>query len=205
MLSSLKKRGLISETEKSGIKYFSAESPERLFTLGRETREKIDVNLTVLTSMLPEFLSLYKSGDVRKPRVRFYEGKKGHWNVYEGILNDKPKELLVLVNYQEFKKLIDLKYEKEWIVKRIALGINLRWLDFDSKEMRLERQDSADKLRQIKFLPNDYKTSGGLFIYQHKLILLSTTEEFMAVVVESSEFAGFGKMIFEVLWKTAGR
>ncbi|EKE14232.1 MAG: Transcriptional regulator, TrmB [uncultured bacterium] len=205
MLTSLKNRGLISEVEKSGVKYFSAESPEKLLSLGKETKEKIETNLTMLQSFLPNFLSLYKTGETRKPKVRFYEGKKGYLSVYKGILEDKPKEFLAIVNYAEFKKLVDVQYEEAWVKQRIKLGIKLRWLDFDSPSLRQERQEKNKKLRQIKFLPNKYKCSGGLFIYPHKLIFFSTSEEFMAVVIENEELAKFSRMVFELLWKFVGK
>ncbi|TSC52911.1 MAG: Transcriptional regulator, TrmB [Parcubacteria group bacterium LiPW_72] len=201
MLDTLKKRGLISETEKGGVKYFTAESPEKLLVLGQQTKGMIENNLLNLKNLLPEFLSLYKTGTVRKPRVRFYEGKPGYLNVYDQILEDLPKEVLIILNYKELTKIIDARYEADWIKRRVKLGIKLRWLDWDSEMMWKERAKSTHKLREIKFLPDQYKTSGGIFIYQHKFIFLSTTEDFMAVVVENEEFTALAKMMFELLWK----
>ncbi|HBH46811.1 MAG: hypothetical protein A2445_04710 [Candidatus Jacksonbacteria bacterium RIFOXYC2_FULL_44_29] len=205
MLASLKKRGLISEVEQRGVKYFAAESPETLLALGEETKKAIDTNLLDLKSLLPEFLSLYKTGAVRKPRVRFYDGQAGHLNVYEQILKNQPREVLIILNYEELTKIIDAEYEADWIKRRIESGIKLRWLDFDSKMMRAERADSSSKLREIKFVPDEWRRSGGIFIYQHKFIFLSTTKEFMAVVIENEEFTALAKMMFELLWKFVGR
>ena len=71
--------------------------------------------------------------------------------------------------------------------------------------MRAERADSSSKLREIKFVPDEWRRSGGIFIYQHKFIFLSTTKEFMAVVIENEEFTALAKMMFELLWKFVGR
>jgi len=176
-----------------------------LLALGEETKKAIDTNLLDLKSLLPEFLSLYKTGAVRKPRVRFYDGQAGHLNVYEQILKNQPREVLIILNYEELTKIIDAEYEADWIKRRIESGIKLRWLDFDSKMMRAERADSSSKLREIKFVPDEWRRSGGIFIYQHKFIFLSTTKEFMAVVIENEEFTALAKMMFELLWKFVGR
>lgn len=205
MLAVLKEKGLISEVERRGVKYFSAESPEKLLDLGEETKAKLEKTLGTIKSQMPELLSLFQTGAVRKPRVRFYEGKKGYLSVYEGILDDKPKEFLVIVDYAQFKKLLDEKYEEAWIKRRIELGVIVRWLDFDSPAMRRERDDTTKTLRSIKFLPDEYKCDGGVFAYNNKLIFLSTKEEFMAIVIESEEFAGLGKTLFEILWKFAAK
>ncbi len=205
MLSSLKRQGLVSEVEKRGIKYFSAESPAKLIDLCQESKKALEGNIINLQSLLPEFLSLYKTGAIKKPRLRFYEGKRGYMHVYEEILDDQPDEVLVILHYQELLEVIDQKYEQEWIGRRIKMGIRLRWLDYDSAEMREEQAGSELKLRQIKFLPDEYKTSGGIFIYQHKFVFLSTSEEFMAVVIENEEFTRLAKMIFEMLWKFVGK
>lgn len=205
MLTFLKNRGLVSFVEKSGVKYFSAESPEKLFSLGHEVKEKIETNLSLLESLLPEFLSLYKSGETRKPKVKFYEGKKGYLSVYEGILEDKPKEFLSIIDYVKFNKLLDQKFEDEWTKRRINMGIKLKWLDFNSEMLRKMKRESAKALRQIKFLPDKYRSLGGLFIYQNKFILITTSEQFQAVVIENKEFAELGKMIFELLWRFVGK
>lgn len=203
-LASLKEKGLITGVEKSGVKYFSSESPQKLFQLGEEAKKKLEANLLNFGSLLPEFLSRYHTGSIRKPRVKFYESRLGYLSVYNGILEDKPHEFALIINYQEFTKLIDKKFEKEWIEKRIKLGIKIRWLDFDSELMRLERE-KKEMLREIKFLPKEFQCPGGVFIYNHKLIFLSTGEEFMAIVIENEEFARLGLMIFEMLWRFVGK
>ena len=204
VLESLKQKGLIAQVEKGGVKYFSAESPQKLFTLGEDAKKSIDANLTRLNALLPEMLSLHHTGAVRKPRVRFYEGKKGYLSVYNGILEDKPKDFALIINYLEFVKFIDKKFEDIWIQKRIKLDIQIRWLDFGSAEMRVER-DKKEMLREIKFLPDEFRCPGGVFMYKQKFIFLSTGEEFMAVVVENEEFARLGLMLFEMLWRFVGR
>jgi hypothetical protein len=66
--------------------------------------------------------------------------------------------------------------------------------------MKKERDDTTKTLRSIKFLPDEYNCGGGVFVYNDKLIFLSTKKEFMAVVIENTEFARLGKMFFEMLW-----
>lgn len=200
MLASLKERGVISEVEKRGVKYFTADSPEKLIVLGKESQKRLETSIGELTANLPMFFSLYKTGTAYKPRVQFYEGRQGYLNVYNKILEDKPNDIALIVNYIDFTKLLDARFEEDWIKKRVELGIHLRWLDFDSKEMRAVRFREK-VLREIKFLPDEYRCGGGIFVYQHKIILLSTGDEFMAIIIENQEFAQLARVVFEMLWK----
>lgn len=204
LLESLKQKGLISETEKSAVKQFNVESPEQLLRLGEENKKKISETVAQINGIIPELLSQYKTTEKHKPLVRFYQGKNGYLNVYETILGEKPKEFLVLMDYEPFKKLVDEVYEREWVKKRIALGIHIRWLAFETLEMKKE-QEQKEMSREIRFLPKSYIASGGVIAYNEKLIFLSTGNEFMAVVIESNEFSNLAKTLFEILWGFVGK
>ncbi len=193
LIGELKEKGLATETKKGVKTYFLAESPDNLLAFS-EKRHKM------LEQALPELKSIYNVGG-EKPKVRFYEGKDGYSTVYKNILKDEPKELLVIASYENWLKHIDWEFEEEWTKERIAMGIKLRWLDFKTKKVEERAKEGKEGSREIRFLPKDFPFTSNMFIYEGKIIIMSgRAKEFMAVVVENSEFSQMFKQLFEMLW-----
>lgn len=190
----LKERGLVAQSKKAKKTMFIAESPDNLLLFSQKKHEAIK-------QALPELKSIYNKAGNEKPKVRFYEGKDGYTAVYENILRDKPKEILAIVSYDDLCRHLDQEYEKEWIEKRVKLGIKLRWLDFKTKTTEKMQRQGKGALREIRFLPSNFKFASSMFIYNDKIILMSgKAKEFAAVVIENSEFAQAQKQLFEILW-----
>lgn len=192
-IEGLKQKGLVSQTKKGKKTFFAAESPERLVQLSERRHQQ-------LKKALPELKSIYNIAGA-KPKLMFYEGREGYLAVYENILKDKPKELLVIASYADFCRHIDADYEEDWIKRRVKTGIKLRWLDSETKLTRLMQAEDKKSLREIRFLPKGFSFTSTMFIYQDKVIIVSGKQkEFMAVVIENSEFYQMFKQLFEMLW-----
>jgi sugar-specific transcriptional regulator TrmB len=193
-LEGLKEKGLVSQTKKDKKTFFAAESPENLVRLSWQHYQQIKKSL-------PELKSIYNTSDT-KPKVMFYEGREGYISVYENILKDEPKELLAIVSYDDFCRHLDYQYEQEWIERRIEKKITLRWLDFRTPKTEAMKKEGRKALREIRFLPKDFSFTSSMFIYENKLILMSGKQkEFMAVVIENTEFSQMFKQSFEMLWQ----
>ncbi len=195
-METLKEKGLASES-KQGLKTFLvASDPENLIHLYGKRLKR-------LKQVLPELKSVYNTSDV-KPKIKFYEGREGYVSVYEGVIKDSPKELLVIMSYDDFYRHLDPQYEKEWIRRRAEKDIKLRWLVF--KTIRTMSMKAEDKklLRQTRFLPPGFSFTSGLFIYSDKIITISGKQrEFTAVVMENTEFYQMFRQFFEMIWQRA--
>jgi len=194
LIDSLKQKGLVSETQKGAKTYFNATDPESLLLLSGQ-------RLHELKRVLPELKSIYNAA-ANKPKVKFYEGQEGYLTVYENILKDSPKELLVISSYDDFCKHIDEKYEADWTQRRIDKKIYLRWLDFKTPLTEKMHAGDRESYREIRFLPDEFKFQSIMFLYGQKVILVSGQQtEFNAVVIENTEFAKMWQQIFEMLWQ----
>ncbi len=118
VIESLQAKGLVSQSKKAKKTVWLAEDPESLVALSEERAQ-------ALKKALPELKSIFNIPGA-KPKVRFYEGKEGYLMVYESILKDCSKELLVIASYEDFLKHIDTQYENNWTKKRIEKKIFLR-------------------------------------------------------------------------------
>lgn len=193
VIEGLKEKGLVSQSKKAKKTMFVAESPDSLLALSQKRHE-------ALKQAIPELKSIYNvAGD--KPKVRFYEGKEGYLTVYENILKEKPKELLVIASYEDFKKHIDERYEDGWTQRRIKQGTFLRWLDFKTPSVKAKASEGKKGLREIRFLPKEFVFSTTMFIYNEKVTIVSGRQkDFMAVVIENAEFFETFRQLFEIVW-----
>ncbi|MDP2951504.1 MAG: helix-turn-helix domain-containing protein [bacterium] len=193
-IEGLKEKGLLAETKKGKKTLFIAQNPEALLSLSEK-------RLAEIKKALPELKSIYNSGTVAKPKLKFFEGKEGYLAVYQDILKQNPKELLVIASYKDWLKHIDIAFEGEWTKQRVKQGIFLRWLDFKTKETIKKAQEGKKGLREIRFLPDKFAFTSATFIYNGKIILMSgKAKEFMAVIIESQEFYHTLKQFFEMLF-----
>ena len=200
-LEGLKEKGLFAESKKGKKTLFVAESPDALLSLSER-------RLSEIKTALPELKSIYNKGGLEKPKIRFFEGKEGYFVVYQDILKENPKELLVIASYKNWLKHIDLDFEENWTKQRIKQGIFLRWLDFKTKETIAKANEGKRGLREIRFLPDKFVFTSATFVYSGKIILMSGkparqaggAEGFTAIVIESPEFYHTHKQFFEMLW-----
>lgn len=193
-LDGLKEKGLASQTKKNKKTFFAVENPEGLLVLSQR-------RASALKEILPELKALNNIAGA-KPKVRFYEGREGYLAVYENILNDKPKELLAIASYDDLCHHLDPEYEESWTKRRIANGIKLRWLDFKTKSVVEKAIEGERGLREVRFLPDGFRFTSSMFIYNDKIVIMSGKQkEFMAVVMENSEFHQMFGQLFEMLWQ----
>lgn len=197
-IDGLKEKGIISQIKKGAKTLLMAESPEVLGQIAERRAQ-------MFKESLPELKSIYNIGG-EKPKVRFYEGREGYYAVYKNILKDEPKELLAIASYEDWLKHIDWDFEEDWTKKRIAKGIKLRWLDFKTPKVEERAKEGKQGLREIRFLPREFPFTSSMFIYGGKIILMSGKQkEFMAVIIENSEFSQMQKQVFEILWAGANK
>jgi sugar-specific transcriptional regulator TrmB len=76
LLESLVHRGLVSISEKGGIKLYTPAPPDRLVQYLEESVKKYTELIGIAHTVLPELKSMYV-GVGPKPRVQFFEGLEG--------------------------------------------------------------------------------------------------------------------------------
>src|SRR3990167_11319565 len=117
-LENLRRKQLLSQYTKNGIKYFSPEPPEQLLKLAQEK-----VNIT--KSLLPELTSL-ASAIAFKPKMRSYDGREGVEKIFEESLTAKGE----ILGYTNLRHVIDFspKYFEYYTHSKLKKGIKTRYL-----------------------------------------------------------------------------
>ncbi len=192
VLKTLVEKGLVSYVIKSGVRYFEVADPNKLISILEEKKEKVAL-------ILPELESLKKSV-TEKPAIELYEGKAGLKTILDDIIKSKSKEILTLSSAKIFEVL--MFYFPHWIKERVKSGIHARILQEKVKIIQEFKQRDKSELREIRFLPRDFRINTHIQIYQNKIAMLTLRkEELIGVIIENRDIVETQRSLFEVLWK----
>jgi sugar-specific transcriptional regulator TrmB len=194
VLKSLVAKGLVSHVIKSGVKYFEAADPKILVSVLEERKKKIN-------TILPDLEAIRKSV-TEKPSIELYEGKAGLKTILDDIINSKPKEVLTLSSAKIFDVL--RFYFPHWIIRRAKAGISTRVMQEKTEFMQELKLKDKKELREMKFVPKDFKVNTLTHIYKNKIAILSLRkEEIIGVIIENKEIVETHRSLFEFLWKNS--
>lgn len=195
ILKDLIKKGFVSSYSRKKVTRFIALNPSRLTEMIEERTQK-------LRDALPELKALYKPKEGIRPRVQFYEGKKGLIEIMEDTLKVPNKELLGYANIDlAWNALAD--YYPEYIRKKNEQNITPRAIFLDSQLARRFKETSRTEKRIARLVSGkDYPISNEINIYDDKIFIISH-KEMVGVIIESEEIANTQRAIFELAWERA--
>src|SRR3989338_11095230 len=139
------KSGFLKQVAKGKKRLFSALEPERLLEL-EEKRFK------QLKNALPQFKALFNTKG-QKSKIFYYEGLEGIRQIINDSLSFKSEVL-----FFETPQIVALDQQrllKEYIKKRIALGIKVRVIGEMSTEILNMKTRDKDELRETRILPKN--------------------------------------------------
>jgi len=195
ILENLQNEGLLSAAPKGTHILFTAQKPEQLKTLLREKEKSID-------AILPELRSLYSTSS-QKPRVRFYEGVAGVRTMFEDTLLSQDKMLRALLSVFDFYEFLGKEWFDEYTRRRIESGRKLRVIRPESKEIKGIFPSRAKEQREVRLAPREMDFGLSQYVYDNKVVLISTAKEGYGMIIESKEFYTIQLQLFETLWSVS--
>ena len=194
VLKSLVEKGLVSYAIKSKVRYFEAADPNKLVRILEEKKEKIK-------SILPE-LEFLKQSVTEKPTIEFYEGKEGLKTILDDIIETRPKEMLQLGSSKIFEALNF--YFPTWIKRRVKARIHARILQEKVQVIKELKKRDKKELREIRFLPKNFRINTHTQIYGNKIAILTLNkEELIGVIIENKDIVETQRSLFGELWRIA--
>lgn len=197
----LRKKGLMGETRRGKKRLLFAEDPDKFKEILSQDKANVKIKESALVDLLPFLQNIEMSAD-RKPQVRFYEGTQGFYDICNRSLNNAKKEILFLSSYVDFIKVsTDDKYDENYYIPiRLKKGILIRMLVFKNEWAQKLRVKQKEELRELKYIPPNFKFKSSIFIYGDEFSMISSQAPFLGVVIESKELAHTMKQIYEMLW-----
>ncbi len=192
LLESLIQKSLISFILKDTIKYFQATHPKKLLEQLDDKRRLIQASIPQLTALASTF--------GQKPNVSIFEGTRGIRSILEDVLEEKN----IIYHYGDILSLQQsLPYIfPQFIRKRIEKKINIKIL-CKKEEAHIDLLKSAkQEYRQFVFIPPSYTFASSIFIYAHKVVILSLKQQpYYGILIENKDFYTTQINLFELLWK----
>lgn len=184
---------LMSITTSGKKRFFSAEPPEALRQVIKEKESK-------LIQLLPELRSLHNVSDF-KPRIRFYPGVEGYKAVYEDTLTVSDRLLFGIYSSQDIIDVLGMDFIRRIINQRVEKGITLRVIRPRETEVAGLWPAGEEELREVRLAPKGMIFPLVTFVYDNKVIILSSKRETFGLVMESHDIALAHQNYFKALWQ----
>ncbi len=186
-------RRLISITTQGKKRLFVAEPPESLEVIIKEKAKK-------LKDLLPELRSLHNISEF-KPKIRFYPGVEGYKAVYEDTLSASSKLLFGIYSSQDIIDVLGMDFIRHIIEQRVEKKITLRVIRPRETEVPGLWPAGEEALREVKLAPKGMVFPIVTFVYDNKVIYLSSKKETFGLIIESHDMAQAHQNYFEALWQ----
>lgn len=201
VLDELVKKELISKSVSGKRISFVAESPTQLQQLWQKQGG-------LLESLLPTLTAIQGKKGV-KPRVRFYENLEGIRKALNESLNAQEKLRRDFASVESIVDFLGKRFITQHIDKRVEKGIKVKSLRSASKVSRIGEQEwylkqsNKDVLRETRYLDKSVEFEPLIIIYDNTVLIISSSKESYALVIDSPELAQAMKVLFDVAWTTA--
>jgi HTH-type transcriptional regulator, sugar sensing transcriptional regulator len=202
VLAGLVKKGLVIESRKKKIAYFSPEHPDKLtdYLSGQggniqKAQKDLNANISDITSQFR-----LVSG---KPGVKFFEGINGIKKVLEDSLTSK-SPIDTYADIEAIVKYID-KINREYVKERDKLDIKKRAVILDSIFSRNYLKNYHRETTDMKFISqNLYPFNSIMQIYDGKISYITLSDKSMiGVIIEDKNIYQMHKSIFQYTWDNA--
>ncbi len=200
----LRKKGLMGETRKGKKRLLFAEDPQKFGELLSQQKSDLSLKENILNNMLP-ILQNIEAAEDNKPKVQFYEGMQGFFDICTRSIEKSKKEILFLSSYNDFINVHDVdRYDNEYYIPtRIKKGIKIRMLVFENARSRKRRNVQKEELREMRYLPKNFKFKSTILIYGDEFSMISTQAPYLGVVIKSKELSHTIKQIYEIIWSVS--
>jgi HTH-type transcriptional regulator, sugar sensing transcriptional regulator len=195
ILPEMVQEGLVRTAVKQKHRFFFIENPNNL---KQDYQDKIHL----IDKILPELRAIHNVIPY-KPRITFYEGVGGMKELYQDTLDSlKPGDtILSYTGFRDYYKFMPREYMDWYVEERVRRKIRIRMIVPESETTREIWPQAQSTLREIKIVPQaSWQFSADTEIYANKVALISHTENFMGVILESKEINQMQRMAFEIMW-----
>lgn len=192
-LENLIKKGLVSQSKKKNLKYYTAQNPKAILEILEENKKDLEQSMTNL-------ISLGTAID-KKPSVKYFEGEEGIKEAYRDTLTIPGQEIQSWFSASSSLGSESFQ-EKHYIPERIRKNIWIRAILPNSPEMKPYLDKNNEQLRKARVIdPEKYNLENEIILYgKNKTAILNYSDE-LGVIIESPKIHDSIKQIFEIMWE----
>lgn len=195
ILDALLERGLVSVTERQGVKLYNSTPPEQLIQHLQDTAKRYANMADTAKKLLPE-LKASRKEQAPTPKIQLFEGVRGIKTVYEDTLSSL-EDIRVHAGFQHI--VADASGEQYDAGKKgtkAKQDIKVRTVFLNASDDRKRAMPNAAGLKKIMLTSREQGSiSSEINIYDDRVVFISPGENF-AMVAESRELAEALKKAF---------
>lgn len=207
VLHTLLQKGLVVQITKRKIQYFTALDPMQLPTYIDRRERDLAHQKTQLQTMMGQLLAI-KNPHTNQPKIQYYEGQEGARTVLEDTLTAKTKILRSYLSIADMADFLGQEYFQSYTSRRVTKGYTLHAIRTPEKDREALMHEAASaryrtsrkERREVRHAPDLLTFPITLYIYDHKIALISSKNEGYAVLIESEELADMQQKLFSILW-----
>lgn len=190
VIDELLNQNLIVAVPQGKRTYYKAESPEELVKRLEQRKRKIE-------GIIPHLKSLYIKTS-KQPRVRFYEGKRQLYKIYEEIF--KSKEIWAIFSVDKFLTVFtDRDNEHLFRILNRQGGIIYDMVEDTKKAREFVRAKYRIASSEVKFFPKDFKIAVDILVSGNKVAMISF-DNLIGVMIEDKNIAETQKVLIKFLY-----
>jgi len=210
ILHALFQKGLVSKVTRQKIQYFSAVQPAQLLEYVDHQTDDLKRNRNSLESALSQFEALVHPLST-KPTFEFFDGQEGARLALEQTLQSKNQTLRSFMSISDMVEFIGYEHFEDYTNRRINNDYKLKVLrtrEHDKEAFQKHPQTyhwvtSDQENRELRYVDEDLAFPMTMYIFDEKVLVISSKEENFALLITSKEYSNMQKKLFDLLWKTA--
>ncbi|MEI8223965.1 MAG: helix-turn-helix domain-containing protein [bacterium] len=200
-LRKLKEMGLVTESQKNGIKTFFACSQEKLEKLFQEKIEELEQGRETVKKVY-EMVSM--NGILTNPKFQLFEGKEGLKQILKDMLLYRDLETKSYWPIQAMVEILGEGFFKELNRERIKRRLYTKAIWPESQKLDIKKHPylgfGKAFMREIRIAPKNISFSMGYWIYGNKVACISSKKEAFGFIIESKELVEMLSSQFELMW-----
>lgn len=203
ILDKLAKKGLITNTIKSGTSYFQAFNPNRILHYVEEKRKNIYAQEQEIKKIIPHLIAKQKTEATQAAMVyEGYNGLKTLFNEAIELLEKTEEDFIAFTLGEEYEDPLLMGFFEQYDAKRKAKGIQTRLIGLEGQRNRFTKEYTKESGLSIRFLPYA-SLPKGVIIFGDKVATMVWSENPAAFVIQSKTTAEAYKKFFWDLWSKA--
>lgn len=211
-LHSLLAKGLVAKSTKQKVQYFTAMEPQQLLKYLENRKHALNGCQDRLQGMMGQFEALSNTL-ATMPKVEFFEGREGARIAFEDTLSSSDKTLRAFLSIDDAAEFLGAEYFEEYTDRRVESGYTLhaiRTLEKDKiaikKNVYARRYlTNRKENRIVRYVSEELAFPITTYMYDDKLMILSSQAENFAMLIESRELCQMQKKLFSLLWESVAQ
>jgi len=196
ILEDLKRDGIVNETTKETIKYYSVISPDILL-------KQLEQKYESFKEKVPELLALAeKFGN--KIRVQFFEWVEWMVKMYNDLLNSTTEPIHSFLGLQDMQPLLKKRLFNEFVPQRIKLKIPAKVIVSDHQANTDYKKLDKKACKETRVIKSSlFALYGEINIYAENRVAIAmfNDKEMSWIVIHSKSLHDSLKSIFDLVWQ----